>query len=274
MELQSMELQIAAVQMRVTDNKAQNLKTAARAIARLAGMGADLIVLPEMFMCPYQTDLFHTYAEPADGPSVQQLSSLAARHQVWLVAGSLPERDAAGRVYNTSFVFDRTGHPVACHRKAHLFDVDIKGGQYFKESDTLAPGQTATVFDTEFGRVGLCICYDFRFPELARRMVLDGARLILVPGAFNQTTGPAHWEVMFRSRAIDNQVYALGCAPARNPESSYQSWGHSILTGPWGNIIRQLGQSPGSFLATIDLGLVDKVRRELPLLLHRRPEIY
>lgn len=269
-----MELKLAAVQMKVSDDKVQNLRTAARAIARLARQGADLIVLPEMFLCPYQTDLFHTYAEPADGPAVKQLSDMAARHQVWLVAGSIPERDATGLVYNTSFVFDRTGHPVTCHRKAHLFDIDIKGGQFFKESDTLAAGQAATVFDTEFGRIGLCICYDFRFPELARRMVLDGAKLILVPGAFNQTTGPAHWEVLFRSRAIDNQVFTLGCAPARHPDASYQSWGHSILAGPWGNIIRQLGQTPGSFLETIDLGLVDKVRRELPLLMHRRPEIY
>jgi len=256
-----MELKLAAVQMKVSDDKVQNLRTAARAIARLARQGADLIVLPEMFLCPYQTDLFHTYAEPADGPAVKQLSDLAARHQVWLVAGSIPERDATGLVYNTSFVFDRTGHPVTCHRKAHLFDIDIKGGQYFKESDTLAAGQAATVFDTEFGRIGLCICYDFRFPELARRMVLDGAKLILVPGAFNQTTGPAHWEVLFRSRAIDNQIFTLGCAPARNPDASYQSWGHTILCGPWGNIIRQLGHTSNSLLETIDLSLVDKVRR-------------
>ncbi|NCC77910.1 MAG: carbon-nitrogen hydrolase family protein, partial [Clostridia bacterium] len=210
MEASRMELKLAAVQMKVTDDKEQNIRTAARAIARLARQGADLVVLPEMFLCPYQTDVFHTYAEPADGPSVHQLSSLAARHQVWLVAGSIPERDAAGLVYNTSIVFDRMGQPVAYHRKAHLFDIDIKGGQYFKESDTLTPGQSATTFETEFGRIGLCICYDFRFPELARRMALDGAKLILVPGAFNQTTGPAHWEVLFRSRAIDNQVYTLG----------------------------------------------------------------
>lgn len=269
-----MELKIAAAQMTVTDDKARNLKTAARAIARLSSLGADLIVLPEMFLCPYQTDLFHSYAEPADGPSAQQLSSLAARHQVWLIAGSIPELSSSGQVFNTSFVFDRNGNRVTAHRKAHLFDIDIQGGQYFKESDTLAAGQSATVFATEFGPVGLCICYDFRFPELARRMVLDGARLIVVPGAFNQTTGPAHWEVLFRSRAIDNQAFTLGCAPARNPEASYQSWGHTILCGPWGNIIRQLGQTSNSLLETIDLSLVDKVRRELPLLLHRRPEIY
>lgn len=269
-----MNLKIAAVQMKVSDDKARNLQTAARSIARLASQGADLIVLPEMFLCPYQTDLFHTYAEPAAGPAVNQLAHLAAKNHIWLVAGSIPERDSDGRVYNTSFVFDRDGRQIAAHRKAHLFDVDIKGGQYFKESDTLTPGQAATTFQTEYGPIGLCICYDFRFPELARRMVLDGAKLLLVPGAFNQTTGPAHWEVLFRSRAIDNQTYTLGCAPARNPDATYQSWGHSILVGPWGNVIRQLGQTPGSFLETIDLSLVDKVRRELPLLLHRRTEIY
>ncbi len=268
------KMRIAAVQMMVNESKQENLATAAETVEQLARQGADLIVLPEMFCCPYQTDLFPAYAELADGPTVRFLSDLAARLKVWLVAGSMPEADGEGRIFNTSFVFNRQGLMTARHSKAHLFDINITGGQYFRESDTLTPGHQATVFDTEFGRVGLCICYDFRFPELARKMVLAGAQLIVVPGAFNQTTGPAHWELLFRSRAVDNQAFTLGCAPARNPASSYQSWGHSILAGPWGNIITQLDDQPGHFLETLDFSNVDRVRRELPLLQHRRPELY
>jgi omega-amidase len=269
-----MIMKIAAVQMLVTDDKQQNLEAAAVAVTQLASQGADLVVLPEMFCCPYQTDLFSVYAEPAEGPSYWFLSELAARLRIWLVAGSMPESDSEGHVLNTSYVFNREGQLAARHSKAHLFDINVTGGQYFRESDTLTAGSHATTFATEFGAVGLCICYDFRFPELTRKMVLDGAQLIVVPGAFNQTTGPAHWELLFRSRAVDNQVYTLGCAPASNLAASYQSWGHSILAGPWGNVICQLDEQPGQILETLDFSVVERVRRDLPLLLHRRPELY
>ena len=146
-----MNMQIAAVQMTVTDDKRQNLETAAKAVERLASQGADLVVLPEMFCCPYQTDLFPDYAEPEDGPAVRFLSGQAAHNRVWLIAGSMPETDHQGRVFNTSYVFDRQGRLTARHRKAHLFDINVTGGQFFQESDTLTPGNQATVFETEFG---------------------------------------------------------------------------------------------------------------------------
>lgn len=126
-----------------------------------------------------------------EGDTWEKCSRLAAEHGIYLVAGSMPERDEAGNIYNTSYVFDRNGHQIGKHRKMHLFDIDVKGGQYFKESDTLTPGDQVTVFDTEFGKMGLCICYDFRFPELARLMVDEGAQVIIVPAAFNMTTGPS-----------------------------------------------------------------------------------
>jgi len=122
--------------------------------------------------------------------------------------------------------------------------------------------------------MGLCICYDFRFPELARLMVNEGAKVILVPAAFNMTTGPAHWEIMFRQRAVDNQVFTIGAAPARDPAADYISWGHSIAVAPWGNVLVQLDDKEGYTVQTLDLGEVDKVRRELPLLAHRRSDIY
>ena len=174
-----------------------------------------------------------------------------------------------GSVYNTAYVFDREGRQIAKHRKVHLFDIDVKGGQCFKESDTLTAGNSATVFETEFGKMGLCICYDFRFPELARRMVLEGANVIFVPAAFNMTTGPAHWEVLFRSRAIDNQVFTFGTAPARDIDASYHSWGHSIAVSPWGTVLNQMEAEAGIQITSINLDEVAAIRDQLPLLKHR-----
>ena len=228
-----------------------------------------MVCLPEMFACPYETSNFPVYAEPEGGHSWMALSALAKEYQVYLSAGSVPELTDDGSVYNTSYVFDRNGAQIAKHRKVHLFDIDVKGGQCFKESDTLTAGSWATVFDTEFGKIGTCICYDFRFPELARRMVLEGAGIILVPAAFNMTTGPAHWEVMFRSRAIDNQVFAFGTAPARDRRSSYHSWGHSIAVSPWGTVLNQMGAKAGMQVTTIDLDQISAIRSQLPLLKHR-----
>jgi predicted amidohydrolase len=156
----------------------------------------------------------------------------------------------------------------------HLFDIDVKGGQYYRESDTLSAGDKVTAFDTEFGRMGLCICFDCRFPELVRLMVLEGARVILVPAAFNMTTGPAHWELMFRGRAVESQCYVIGTAPARDLHSSYISWGHSIVVDPWGRILTQMDEKEGIRIVELDLDYVEEVRQELPLLKHRRTDLY
>ena len=185
----------------------------------------------------------------------------------------MPEVDEEGHVYNTAYVFDRTGQQIAKHRKMHLFDIDVEG-QYFKESDTLSPGNQVTVFETEFCKMGICICYDFRFPELSRLMVEQGAKIILVPGAFNMTTGPAHWELLFRQRAVDNQVYAVGTAPARDERASYHSWGHSIVTDPWGNVVTQMDEKEHVVLTEIDLDKVEKIREQLPLLKQLRRDVY
>lgn len=144
---------------------------------------------------------------------------------MYLAAGSFPEEDREGRLYNTGYVFDRQGRELARHRKMHLFDIQVEGGQCFRESDTFSPGDTYTVFDTEFGRMGLCICFDIRFPELFSLMVQVGARLVLVPAAFNRTTGPAHWDLVFRQRAVDGQCFTAGAAPARDPAAAYVSYG-------------------------------------------------
>lgn len=269
-----MKLKAALVQMAVSGVKQANLATAAAYAAKAAEAGADLVILPEMFNCPYSNDSFPVYAEPEGGESHQFLSELANRLGIWLVAGSIPERTVDGKLRNTSFVFDRLGRQVAKHSKMHLFDIDVEGGQKFKESDTLTPGSSVTVFETEFCRIGLAICYDLRFPELARLMVDEGAKILVIPAAFNMTTGPAHWEVLFRNRALDNQAYVLGVAPARDLEGPYVSYGHSLAVSPWGDVLTMMEAAPGMVMVELDLDYVDKVRRELPLLQHRRKDVY
>ena len=210
----------------------------------------------------------------ANCPSWQAMSDYGRKYHIYLIAGSMPEADDVGKVYNTSYIFDRDGKQIGKHRKAHLFDINVKNGQHFKESDTLTSGDHATVFDTEFGKMGVMICYDIRFPEFARTMVLDGARMIFVPAAFNMTTGPAHWELTFRARALDNQIYMLGCAPARDTQAGYISWGHSIVTDPWGQVMKQLDEKEGILIEEIDLDREDQIREQLPLLKHRKSEMY
>ena len=267
-------IKVANIQMKVSSIKEENLSTVEKYLEKMKEESIDLLVLPEMFNCPYQTKNFPLYAEEEGDKSWEACSELAKKYSIYIVAGSMPEKDKSGNVYNTSYVFDREGNQIAKHRKAHLFDIDVEGGQSFKESDTLTPGDDITVFETEFGLMGLCVCYDFRFPELSRLMVERGAKVIIVPGAFNMTTGPAHWEILFRTRALDNQVYTSGTAPARDAKSAYTSWGHSLVVGPWGDIINEMDEQEGYIVSEIDLDRVLKVRRELPLLEHRRLDMY
>ncbi|WP_274952808.1 carbon-nitrogen hydrolase family protein [Angelakisella massiliensis] len=267
-------LKAALVQMQVQPETKDSLARAGSFIKKAAAEGADLVLLPEMFCCPYQTKNFPLYAQQEGEEVWQELSRMAREQKVILAAGSVPERDEAGKIYNTAYVFDREGRQIAKHRKMHLFDIDVSGGQSFRESDTLTPGNSVTTFETEFGVMGLCICYDFRFPELSRLMVDRGAQVILVPAAFNMTTGPAHWEILFRTRALDNQVFTLGAAPSRDPSSGYTSYGNSIAVSPWGDVMDRLEEQEGMLLCTLDLDRVAQVRRELPLLAHRRKDVY
>ena len=265
---------IAQLQTHVFSDKMQNIEALRPLIQKAKNSGADLVCLPEMFNCPYETPNFPVYAEKAGGPVWQALSDLAKEFGIYFSAGSVPECDQDGHVFNTAYVFDRSGKQIARHRKVHLFDIDVKGGQYFKESDTLTPGDSATVFDTEFGKIGLCICFDIRFPEIFRRMVLEGADIVLVPAAFNMTTGPAHWELLFRQRAVDNQLFTIGTSPARNEQETYVAWGHSVICDPWGSVLHQCGAGEELAVTTLDLKRVESVRRQLPILSARREDVY
>ena len=267
------KIKVGLIQMKVKDKKDDNLHKAAKLIDKICKEDVDMVILPEMFSCPYNTKNFPIYAEKEGDYSYKFLSDISKRNNIYLIAGSIPEKED-NNIYNTSYVFNRQGEKIAKHRKIHLFDIDIKNKQTFRESDTLSAGDKVTVFDSEFGKIGLCICYDFRFPEIARLMVDKGAKAIIVPASFNMTTGPAHWDIMFRSRAIDNQVYTIGCSPARDYDYSYISYGHSLIVSPYGDILCELDEKEGFITYDIDLNYVDETREQLPLLKHRRRDLY
>ncbi len=268
-----MVFQLALCQMKISKGKNQNIAAAELMIRKAAGNGAQVIALPEMFNCPYSNKYFREYAEPEDGETVQFLSALSKELNIFIIGGSIPEL-SENNVYNTSYSFNKDGELIGKHRKIHLFDIDITGGIRFMESETLTAGNDMTILDTEFGKIGVAICYDVRFPELFRKMTLVGAKLIILPGAFNMTTGPAHWELTMRARALDNQIYFAAVSPARDTEGPYQAYGNSCAVGPWGEICGKTDSRESIVYTEIDFEYVDDIRRQLPLLKHRRPDLY
>ena len=268
------KIKLALCQMNVIDDKPANINKASSMIARSVDENADFIVLPEMFNCPYSNDKFIEYCEEEQSSyTLNNISKLAQANNVYILAGSIPEKEN-DKIYNTSYLFDKTGEIIAKHRKMHLFDIDVKDKITFKESDVLTAGDEFTLADTEFGKIGIGICYDVRFVELARVMVEKGALILFYPGAFNMTTGPAHWELLFRSRALDNQVFCVGVAPALNMDASYHSYGHSIVTNPWGEVITEADEKEDLIICEIDLDEIRKVREEIPLLKNKRNDLY
>ena len=267
-------IKVACLQLNVKQDKYDNIEQLAEILGSGQAAGADFISLPEMWNCPYKTELFPEYAEPEQGDTWLAMSTLARKNNAYLVGGSIPESDEEGRVYNTCYVFDRNGNQIGKHRKVHLFDIYAHGQQVFKESDTLTGGDSFSTFDTEFCKMAVNICFDIRFPESSRLPALAGARVIFNPAAFNMTTGPAHWELGFRQRAVENQVYMVGTSTARDPDAGYVSYGHSIITDPWGNILMQKDEKPGVTVTELDLDHIDVIRAKLPLLSARRTDVY
>ena len=268
------EFKLALCQMEVIDNKDSNIKKALEMIKIAAENKSDMVILPEMFNCPYDNSKFREYAEERkNSKTLKAIKESAKELNLYIVAGSIPELED-DNLYNSSFIFDRDGEIIASHRKMHLFDIDIAGKISFKESETLSAGNQITVVDTELCKIGVAICYDIRFPELLRLMALREAELIVIPGAFNMTTGPAHWETLIRARAIDNQLYVAAASPARNKELSYVAYGNSMVADPWGEIVARAGEKEEIVYANIKLSRVNDVREELPVLNGRRNDIY
>lgn len=267
-------LKIGLCQMNVVDNKETNIKKAVNMIKAANEKEADIAILPEMFNCPYENEKFVEYAETKeDSFTLKTISKLANDLNIYILAGSIPEKKE-NKIYNSSYFFDNNGKIIANHKKMHLFDIDVKGKIRFMESDTLSAGDDFTIADTPFVKIGIGICYDIRFIELGRILTLNGAKILIYPGAFNLTTGPAHWELLFRSRALDNQVYTIGVAPALNKNSNYKSFGHSIVASPWGDVIAECGYDEELKVVNIDLDKINKVRNEIPILKNRRDDLY
>ncbi|KAL4656869.1 omega-amidase NIT2 [Arapaima gigas] len=267
------KFRLALVQLHVTKVKADNLRRARELVKEAAGQGAKVIVLPECFNSPYGANFFPEYAEAIPGESTQMLSEAAKESGVYLVGGSIPEDDG-GKLYNTCSVFSPDGVLLLKHRKIHLFDIDVPGKIRFQESQTLSPGNSLSVFDTPYCKVGVGICYDMRFAELAQIYTKKGCQLLVYPGAFNMTTGPAHWELLQRARAVDNQVYVAAASPARDESASYVAWGHSTVVNPWGEVITKAGAEETVVYADIDLEYLAEVRQQIPISSQRRGDLY
>jgi omega-amidase len=285
---------VALCQFPVTHTKEINHATVKEYLQKAKEQGAQMAVLPEIWNSPYATAAFPEYAEKmpdigdkscGESPSSELLKNLSKEHSIWIVGGSIPERtteDGKEKIYNTCLVFDPEGNIVAKHRKVHLFDIDVPGGITFFESETLSPGQTVSVFQTPVGNFGLGICYDIRFAEYAMLLRQKHECLVLVyPGAFNMTTGPAHWELLQRSRALDNQCYVLTASPARSTEADatskyphYTAWGHSTCVSPWGNVVATTDEKAGIVMCDLDMAKVEEVRKGIPIGSQRRADMY
>ncbi|MDD6311062.1 MAG: carbon-nitrogen hydrolase family protein [Firmicutes bacterium] len=264
---------IALCQIAGSADKELNKAKAEKFIREAAEGGAQIVCLPEMWNCPYSNDYFRKFAEPENGETVAFMSKIAKNLGIYLIGGTIAEIDD-DKVYNTAYCFDREGKLIGKHRKVHLFDIDVKGKIRFMESDTLTAGDSLTVIDTEFCKVGVAICYDVRFPDWFKNMVLAGAKLMFLPAAFNTTTGPAHWDLLMRTRAMDNQVYFAACAPARDDNGIFKAYGNSCVAGPWAEFVAHADEKECVLFADIDLDHVDSIREQLPLLKHRREELY
>ena len=264
----------AAVQMSSTPDKDENKRTAEGLIRSAAASGARLVALPELWSCHGLEKAYRDASEPSPGPTTGFLGGLARELDVYLLGGSILESvGGSEKMYNTSTLFDPSGEMTAVYRKVHLFDVKAPDREYL-ESASMAPGAEAVTADAGDARLGLSVCYDVRFPEIYRSLVLDGAEVLTVPAAFTLQTGKDHWELLLRARAVENQAYVV--APAQWGQKADGRWtyGRSMIVDPWGTVLATCPDRDGYALAELDLDYVRRFRTEFPSLANRRPEAY
>lgn len=264
----------AAIQMASSPNVSANLMEAERWVAKAAEAGARLVVLPENFalMGQHDTDkLAHAEVE-GNGPIQESMTRMSAQNSVWLVGGTMPIAGTApNKVRATCLVFDDKGSQVARYDKIHLFDVNLPGSEeHYRESETIEAGEQPQVLDTPFGRLGLAICYDLRFPELFRHLAQEGMDFLAVPSAFTAKTGASHWELLVRVRAVENLCYVVAPNQGGFHVNGRETFGHSLIAGPWGDVLTCLPTGAGVVSGEIDLEQMAKVRRAFPVLEHRR----
>jgi len=266
---QARAFRVAAIQMASGPNVTGNLSEAQRLIEKAVEQGAQLVVLPEYFpiIGMKDTDKIAVREQPGTGPIQEFLSATARKYKIWLVGGSIPlAASSPDKVLNSCLVFNELGEQVARYDKIHLFNLDL-GNEQYHEANTIEPGNKVIVVDSPFGRIGLAVCYDLRFPELFRAM--RGVDIIVLPSAFTETTGKMHWEPLLRARAIENLAYVIAAAQGGYHVSGRETHGHSMIVDPWGRILDQMSRGSGVVIAEVNRGYQDSLRASLPALEHR-----
>ncbi len=272
------KFRVACVQTTTGPEVAANIDHASGLIRDAARAGADLIVLPEVVnvMDLNRKEIAGKTEQEENDPTLKAICALALELGVWLLIGSLVIKhtvlDDKGnpKFANRSFLINSDGEVTARYDKIHMFDVDLDGGESYRESSAYEPGQQATLADTPWGKLGMTICYDLRFPYLYRHLAHEGARFLAIPAAFTRPTGKAHWHVLMRARAIENGCFVFAAAQCGDHGGGRLTYGHSIIVDPWGEVLADGGQQPGFVIADIDISEVDRVRAKVPSLIHDR----
>ncbi len=258
-------MKVLIIQNKVLETVKDNMKHIENLLKSKQQENYDFIVFPEMFMTPYELKYFKENQQNKDSEVLMLLSQIAIKFNSYVIGGSIPETEN-GKIYNTSFIFNRKGEIINKYQKIHLFSVTYPDGSKFSEADCLSAGNKIVTFNTEFGQMGLMICFDIRFPYLAKKIRDLDTSLIFVPAAFNTFTGPLHWHTTFRARAIDNQMYFISSSPARDSFGSYEPYGHSLVVNPYGEIIKELDESEALMSVDIDLDLIKEARERIPII--------
>src|SRR5262245_38771256 len=267
------KIKVACVQLRSTDDVEQNIATASDLIRAAAAAGAHFVATPEntTLMAPDGGAKLEKTVAESDDKAVPAFAALAEELGVWLLIGSLAIKVSDGKTANRSYLFDPKGRIESHYDKIHLFDVNLPSGETYRESNTVAPGREAVVVSLPWARLGLSVCYDLRFPHLYRALAKAGAEILTVPSAFTETTGKAHWHVLLRTRAIENGCFVIAPAQGGTHANGRHTYGHSLIVGPWGDIIAEGGIDPGIVAAELDLGEIGAARGRVPALSHDRP---
>jgi predicted amidohydrolase len=267
-------MKVAAIQMTSGRDVARNLVEAGRLVELAAAGGAVLVVLPEnfSFLGAQDAERLAAAEAPGDGPAQAFLAEAAKAHGVWLVGGTIPIRDRNGRAYSRSILFAPDGRAAASYDKIHLFDVAIPGQakESYRESATTVPGREAVVAETSLGRVGMAVCYDLRFPALFHRLGVLGMDILVLPAAFTVPTGRVHWQLLLQARAIESLVYVVAAGQWGEHAGGRKTYGHSLVIGPWGDVLAERPEGPGVAAAEIDMIELEQLRSKFPVLQHRR----
>jgi predicted amidohydrolase len=262
----------ACIQLRSTDDVAENIRDTAALVREAAARGATFIATPEntTLMAPDGGAKLAQSFDEAHDPALPVFAALATELKVWVLIGSVAIKVSESKTANRSFLFAPDGSIRARYSKIHLFDVQLASGEVYRESNTVAGGDEAVVADTELGKVGLSICYDLRFPQLYRKLAQKGAFLFTVPSAFTVPTGSAHWHVLLRARAIENGAFVIAPAQGGTHANGRKTYGHSLIVAPWGEVLAEAGTDPGVIIADIDPALAAEARAKVPNLQHDR----